>query len=251
MVTVRLVQEVIPPQKVVSYAEHFGYTTDIHPYDGVALGQDVVIPLEHTAAYCVFANRGVWVEPTAVLRVLDKNGNVLEEAVPRRREVISEQTAYIMTDLLGTVINIGTGQAARWKYQFYRPAAGKTGTTNDFRNAWFAGFTPQIVSSVWVGFDDERTVLGEDQTGAKTALPIWAPFMKMAHDTLELPLADFAMPEGVVRLKICSENKKIATTSCPDVVEEVFIENLAPTEYCELHKGPAGSRRNRDDQVIF
>lgn len=256
MVAVRLVQEVIPPQEVVATAKHFGLTTKINPYDAIALGSDVVIPLELISAFGVFANRGIRVEPTAILRVEDKDGNILEETTPRRREVISEEIAYIMTDLLSSVINEpgGTGHAARWKYNFYYPAAaGKTGTTNDFRNAWFVGFTPLIVAGVWVGFDDESISLGDKQSGALTALPVWAPFMRMAHDTLQLPLVDFTMPSGVVRLKICSESKKIATESCPKIREEVFTREMAPTDSCDLHQDPRKrrDRRSKRDRIIF
>jgi len=254
LIAARLVQELIPPEKVVAYAKRFGFTTTIHPFDGVALGQDVVIPLELVSAYSVFANKGIRVAPTAVLRVEDKYGNVLETASPRRREVISAETAYIMTDMLETVINKGTGQAARWKYNFYRPAGGKTGTTNDYRNTWFSGFTPQITSTVWVGFDDERLSIGDRRTGANTALPVWAPFMRMAHDTLNLPLKDFKQPEGVVRLKICAESKKIATPSCPKVWDDVFLKSLAPTDTCDIHRRPGGSAikgKSSKKRIIF
>ncbi|MFO7890649.1 MAG: PBP1A family penicillin-binding protein [bacterium] len=235
LIAAKLVQELIPPSKVVSYAKHFGFTTEIHPYDGVALGQDVVIPLELTVAYSVFANKGVRVEPTAILRVEDKDGNILEKNIPDQRVVICEETAYIMVDMLQTVINRGTGVTARTKWNFYRPAGGKTGTTNDFRNAWFAGFTPQIASSVWIGFDDQSTSLGNGQNGALTALPIWAPFMKMAHDSLHLAQKNFIKPDGVVNLKICNATKKIATSSCPKILDEIFLKELAPKDICDIH----------------
>lgn len=255
LVAARLIQEVIPPEKVVSYAKRFGFSTTIHPYDAIALGSDVVIPLELTSAFSVFANRGLRVEPVAVLRVEDKNGNLLEESVPKVREVINEATAYVMTDLLGSVINSpgGTGLSAKWKYKFYRPAAGKTGTTNDFRNAWFIGFTPQIVAGVWVGFDDERISLGDGQAGANVALPIWAPFMRMVYDTLKLPYANFPVSQDVIRLNICGETKKIAAESCPVIWDEVFIKGTEPTETCEIHKGPGRKRKQgvRRDRVVF
>jgi len=235
LIAAKLVQELIPPSKVVSYAKHFGFTTEIHPYDGVALGQDVVIPLELTAAYSVFANKGVRVEPTAVIRVEDKDGNILEKNIPDQRVVISEETAYIMVDMLKTVIDRGTGVTARSRWNFFRPAGGKTGTTNDFRNAWFAGFTPQMAASVWVGFDDQSTSLGKGQNGALTALPIWAPFMKMAHDSLQLPLKDFQKPDGVVNLQICADTKKIATPNCPKILDEIFLKELAPSDTCNIH----------------
>lgn len=249
LVTVHMVQELISMNEVVKYGHQFGLSTPIHPYPAVALGTDVVIPLELTSAFSVFANSGVRAEPVAILRVEDKDGNILEEAKPRLRDVLSEQTAYIMTDMLATVINQGTGQAARWRYQFNRPAAGKTGTTNDFRNAWFVGYTPQIAAGVWVGMDDERISLGEDRSGARTALPIWAPFMKMAHDSLSLPLADFQEPPGIVHLKICSKSKKIARESCPETWNEIFTSRNAPIDTCNMHLGP-GTRPTRK-RVIF
>lgn len=254
--TVYLIQQIIPPQTVVRWARNFGITTTIHPYDGVALGQDPVIPIELTSAFGVFANKGVLVEPNAIVRVLDKEGNVLEENVPKKQEVVDEETAYVMTDLLRSVLDDegGTARSARWRYNFYRPAAGKTGTTNDFRNAWFVGFTPQITAGVWVGFDDERITLGEGQSGGVTALPIWAPFMRMVYDTLgnELPLQDFKKPDGVDRIKICLDSKKIATDTCPRTAEEVFIHDKnEPTEFCPLHKGSGAYPTQKRKRKIF
>jgi penicillin-binding protein 1A len=255
LISVRLVQQVIPKEEVVTYARRFGFTTPIEPVDAIALGTEEVIPLELTSAFSVLANRGVRVEPVAVLRVEDKDGNILEEAIPRRRDVINEKTAYIMTSMLQDVIlhSRGTGHAATWRYHFYRPSAGKTGTTNDYRNTWFVGFTPQISAGVWVGLDDERISLGDKQTGATTALPIWAPFMRMAHDTLGLPPVEFVMPPGVVRVKICGETKKIATDGCPDVWEEVFTEEMAPTDTCDVHLAPSrhDTRRTRHNRGIY
>ncbi len=243
LVSVRLVQEVIPPAEIVRYARFFGLTTQINPYDAIALGSDVVIPLEMNAAFNVFANHGIWVEPVAILRVEDKYGNILEEAVPKRHDVMREETAYIMTDMLtGTLSPGGTGSAARSAYRFYRPAAGKTGTTNDYRNAWFFGFTPQISAGFWVGFDDERIPLGDNMTGAVAALPVWAPFMRMAHDTLELPLADFTMPSGVMRVKICKESKLLASEYCPDVWDDIITKEMEPTSTCTIHTSPEPDR---------
>ena len=252
MVAARLVQEVIPPQEVVAAAKQFGLTTEIHPYDAVALGSDVVIPLELVSAFTVFPNQGVRVEPSAVLRIEDKDGNIIEETTPRSREVISQETAFIMTDMMtGTLKPGGTGQSARWRYGFYYPAAGgKTGTTNDFRNAWFVGFTPHITAGVWVGFADERISMGNGKSGAVAALPIWAPFMRMVHDTLQFPLVEFPVPPGVIRVQICSETKKIATESCPEIWEEVFTPEMVPTDTCDVHRGPRG-RRSRRDRIVF
>jgi penicillin-binding protein 1A len=249
LVTVRLIQEVVPPQKVVNYAKQFGLTTEIMPYDAIALGVFEVIPLELVSAFCVWDNGGVWNKPVSILRVEDKDGNVLEESAPERREVISQATAFIMTSMLRDVVDHGTGYDTRRAYGFKRPAAGKTGTTNDFTDAWFVGFTPQIAAGVWVGFDDKRISLGEDQSGAVAALPIWAPFMRMVYDSLELPEADFRMPPDVVRLNVCSESKKIATVTCPKIWSEVFRRDQAPADTCDIHGRP--TMRNTREKVIF
>ncbi len=252
LVSARLIQEVVPADKVVRYAKNFGFTSQINPYDAIALGSDVVYPIELTSAYSVFANHGVHVESNFILRVEDKDGNILEESIPKRKEVIGEETAFIMTDMMRSVLDDqgGTGTAARYRYNFYRPAAGKTGTTNDYRNAWFEGFTPQITAGVWVGFDDERITLGDNQTGSAAALPIWASFMRMAHDTMQYPVEKFVMPPGVVRLKVCSETKKIATEACPVIWDEVFLKRLAPTDTCDVHGSP-GKRKNNKKHVVF
>jgi penicillin-binding protein 1A len=149
------------------------------------------------------------------------------------------------------VINQGTGGSARWKYHFTRPAGGKTGTTNDYSDAWFTGFTPQIVTGVWVGFDDFRISLGRGQDGAKTALPIWAPYMKAVHDTLGLPVLDFQMPDGVVRVEICNDTKKLANDVCPNIIEEVFLRQYAPTTNCRKHLGLTNetSKRSRKERI--
>jgi len=111
----------------------------------------------------------------------DKNGNVVEQNIPRREEVLRKETAYIMTDTLRSVIDSGTGASARRKYHFIDLLVEKTGTTNNFSDAWFIGFTPQIVTGVWVGVDDYKVSLGNGQSGARAALPIWAQYMKALH----------------------------------------------------------------------
>ena len=238
LVTIRVLQEVIrKPSLVVEYAHRMGIKSDLPAVDALALGVGDVTPLEITSAYGVFANGGVRVEPVAILRIEDKHGNVIQQSIPHSREVLRKETAYIMTDLLGTVINRGTGASARYKFGFTRPAGGKTGTTNDYSDAWFLGFTRQIVTGVWVGFDDYTISLGRGQDGARTALPIWAPFMKCAHDTLNLPVLDFPMPEGVVRVEVCVDTQKLATDACPNIQEEVFFTELAPTSQCDVHVG--------------
>ncbi|MFQ5602773.1 MAG: penicillin-binding protein 1A [bacterium] len=243
LVTIRLLQNVIrKPDLVVEYAHKMGIQSQLVAVDALALGASGLTPMEITSAYGVFANGGVHVEPVAILRIEDKNGNIIEQNIPRSREALRKETAYIMTDLLRTVIDHGTGGSARWKYHFYRPAGGKTGTTDDYSDAWFVGFTPQIVTGVWVGLDDYTISLGDGQSGSRAALPIWAPYMKAAHDTLGLPELDFPMPDGVVKVEICADTKKLSNDVCPNIVEEVFFRGFEPKEHCDEHLSL--SRRN-------
>ena len=161
---------------VIGYAERFGVTSKLPPYLPVALGSAEITLLEQASAYSVFPNDGVRVSPRYITRVTDYEGRVLEEDFPEVKDVISQRTARIMTSMLREVVLHGTGIAAA-KLPF--PVAGKTGTTNDFTDAWFVGFTPTMTCGVWVGFDEKKS-LGAKETGAHAALPIWANFMTVA-----------------------------------------------------------------------
>ena len=163
-------------KSVIDYAERFGITSKLPPYLPVALGSAEITLLEQTAAYSVFPNDGVRVSPRYITRVTDYEGRVLEEDFPEVRDVISSRTARVMTSMLREVVLHGTGIAAA-KLPF--PAAGKTGTTNDFTDAWFVGFTPTMTCGVWVGYDEKKS-LGAKETGAHAALPIWMSFMNRA-----------------------------------------------------------------------
>ncbi len=248
LVTVRVLQNVIKsPRLVVEYAHKMGIKSPLAAVDAIALGVSDVTPLEITSAYGVFANAGILVEPVAVLRIEDKNGNVIFEHIPYSQEVLRKQTAYIMTDMLQTVMNHGTGARNRWMYNFYRPAGGKTGTTQNYSDAWFLGFTPQIVTGVWVGLDNYTMSLGAGQTGTRAALPIWGPYMKAVHDTLAWPVTDFIIPDGVSRVKICLDTKKLANDICPTsrIIDEVFFTNLVPKDNCDKHVRNRRIRKTR------
>ena len=237
LVTARLALK-IGPQRIVEYAKRLGLTTEVPPYPAIALGTADVYPIEIVTAFGAFANLGTLTKPIAILRVEDKHGNVLERAKLDTRDVIPRETAYIMADMLRTVASRGTGASMRSVYQFLRPAGGKTGTTNDYTDAWFVGFTPQIVAGVWVGIDNPAMSLGPRQSGAVAALPIWAPFMKAAHDTLHLPVENFIEPSSVVRLDICNETKQLAGEFCPEIVNEIFSVEAQPTVVCQKHLAP-------------
>src|ERR1700704_5308168 len=172
---------------VVDMAKRFGITTLLPPYLPLALGSADMRLLEHVSAFTVFPDDGIRIDPHMIRRVTSYDGALLEEAHPEVHDVVSPEVARTMTAMLEEVIQFGTGIQAK---SLGRPTAGKTGTTQDYTDAWFIGFTPQITSGVWVGFDDKQISLGKKETGARAALPIWIQFMKAAHSGL--PEVEFA-----------------------------------------------------------
>jgi penicillin-binding protein 1A len=235
LIAIRAIMEIAPVGQVVSYAHRMGIKSDIPPYESIAIGTAEVQPLEITAAYGVFANDGVYVEPISIVRIEDKNGNVIEDTKADKREVLSPETAYLLTSMMEDNVNGGTG--GRVRLYFHLPAAGKTGTTQEFADAWFIGFTPHITAGVWVGFDNKTVHFTNiDGQGGHAAAPIWARFMQYVYDDPEIgmPLDYFNQPEGVERDTICSETKKLATPFCPERMEEVFNKKYRPPA-CDKH----------------
>ncbi len=218
---------------VASYARRMGIKSPIGQNLSLALGTSEVTLLEMASAYAVFANRGIRNDPQFIIKVEDKNGTVLEKASPRPVEVLSEQTAAVMTSMLQSAIDHGTGYPARAR-GFTYPAAGKTGTMDEYMDAWFMGYTPSLVCGTWVGFDEKKTI-GPAMTGARAALPIWTDFMIGA--TRGLPPEDFAVPAGSVTRLVCAETGMLATDRCVGVTSELFSEGSEPTELCTAHKG--------------
>lgn len=236
LIAIRAIMEIAPVKQVIEYAHRMGIRSDLPPYESLAIGTGEVQPLEITAAYGVYPNEGVYVEPISILRIEDKNGNLIEENHPSRREVLSKETAYIMTDMLKDNVNKGTGARVR-SSNFWGPAAGKTGTTQDYGDAWFVGYTPQLTAGVWVGFDNKSVhFTTDDGQGGRAAAPIWGNFMKTVYDdkSIGLPMTDFIQPEGVQRDSVCVETRRIATMYCPERVDEVFNRNYMPGT-CPLH----------------
>jgi penicillin-binding protein 1A len=172
---------------VVDMARRFGITTPLPPYLPLALGAADMKLLEHVSAFTVFPDDGIRIDPHMIRRVTSYDGALLEEARPAVHDVISPEVARTMTAMLEEVIQFGTGVQAK---ALGRPAGGKTGTTQDYTDAWFIGFTPQITAGVWVGFDDKQISLGKRETGARAALPIWLEFMENA--SAGTPVLDFA-----------------------------------------------------------
>jgi penicillin-binding protein 1A len=236
LISVRMVQQdLAPAEQIKKIAKRMGITTDIRAVDAIALGTSEVIPLELVAAYAAFANRGVYSRPFAITRIEDRYGHVVKEYFPDQKEVLSAETAYLMTSLLQTVLDRGTGGSARWKYNFNRPAAGKTGTTQGWSDAWFVGYTPQIATGVWFGVDDFQVPLGPGQDGSRAALPAWARFMREAHDVLNYKVEKFEMPKGVQYVEICSVTKKVPLKACP-TEREMFQVGTEPIQACKVHR---------------
>ncbi len=236
LISVRMVQQdIAPAEQVKQTAKRMGINTDIRAVDAIALGTSEVYPIEMVSAYSALANGGVYSKPFAITKIEDRYGNIVKEYYPDRKEVLSEETAYLMTSLMQTVMDRGTGGSARWKYKFNRPAAGKTGTTQAWSDAWFVGYTPQISAGCWFGVDDFKVPLGPGQDGSKAALPAWAMFMKAAHDTLELTIENFKKPSGIEDKKICTVTKKVPLPACP-LEQEIFKVGTEPTQKCNVHR---------------
>ena len=235
LVAVRIVKELVPASEVTSTASRMGITTEIRAVDAIALGTSEVYLLDMVNAYSAFSNKGLLNQPFGITRVEDRYGNIIKEYFPIREEVLREESAYVMTSMLQTVLDKGTGGSARWKYNFYHPAGGKTGTTQNWTDAWFVGFSKQIAAGVWMGVDDPRVSLGEGQDGSKAALPAWASFMAEAHDTLGYRRVNFDRPDGVIDYTICSTTKDRPTNLCP-TEKELFIKGTEPSQLCKTHR---------------
>lgn len=245
LISVRMVQELVPPKVVANTARRMRLTTPIRAVDAIALGTSEVLPLEITSSYATFANNGVWSRPMAIERIVDRFGVTVKEYSSHRQEVLSEATAFMMTDLLRTVLDRGTGGRARWMYKFTHPAGGKTGTTQNWTDAWFVGFSPHIAAGVWFGVDNPKVSLGAKQDGSRAALPAWARFMKVAHDSMGWKHRDFLPPDGVTKEIICSISKDYPTRFC-STEEEFFISKYSPTRTCKIHtEGLSRTERQR------
>jgi len=216
----------VGPERVIDYARRMGIKSPLVNTLALSLGSSDVTLQEMVSAIGTLASGGIKTEPYFIVKVVDKNGKVLESNIPEEKEVLSPQTSYIMTNLLKGVVEKGSGFAAK---DLGRPCAGKTGTSNDSVDAWFVGYTPQIVAGVWVGYDD-RTSLGTRTTGGSIACPIWTAFMK---DALRgYPVVDFVQPKGIEWTLIDPKTGLLALSKTPKAYLEAFLEGTVPTMYC-------------------
>jgi penicillin-binding protein 1B len=222
---------------VVRSARQAGLTSPLAPVPALSLGSFEVTPLELAAAYAPFANGGERVPPTALRAIVDREGAIVEPARAARVAAIRPDEAFLVTHLLRGVVDRGTGAAAR-ALGVTGDLAGKTGTTNDGRDAWFVGYTPGLVALVWVGFD-ERDVLR--LSGGQAALPIWADFMRTAMAVA--PASPFPVPPSIAWRDIDPANGKLAGRWCPTSVREAFLASTEPRDPCPDH-GPGDLLRS-------
>lgn len=223
------VMEKVGAGPVVDLAKNLGIQSELRPVPSLALGTSEVTPVEMTAAYAAFGNGGFAVKPIFIRWVTDAEGNILESGLPDTQRALSPETASLVTSVLRDVMDIGTGRSSR-RLGFSAPAAGKTGTTDNFMDAWFIGYTPKMLCGVWVG-NDKPTSLGKG--AAALALPIWVKFMAAAQGSDIF--TDFSRNAGVAEIAIDPDSGLLARAGCPDQKMELFLRGTEPKDFCPMH----------------
>jgi penicillin-binding protein 1A len=218
----------------IQYAHKLGLAGEFPPYLPIALGAGEATLMEMTSAFAAFANQGLRMKPLLVQRITDRDGNVIEEGRPQARDAIRADTAFILTTLLRGVVQRGTAARAA---SLKRPIAGKTGTTNDFTDAWFIGFEPSLAAGVWVGFDEKKDSLGTDATGGHAALPIWMDFWGPVMK--DKPVEDFPIPGNIVFVPV-DESGRLGRPGWPGVQMEAFVSGTEPKVASSFDGGEFG-----------
>ncbi|MBI1911599.1 MAG: PBP1A family penicillin-binding protein [Deltaproteobacteria bacterium] len=239
IITIKILQD-IGIDHAITYAKALGINSPLARDLSLALGSSAVTLTEMTTAFSTLAAQGIKPEPYSITKIVDRTGAVLEENKPFTTTVISPQTAYIMTSLLQSVVEHGTAARAR---ALGRPAAGKTGTTNNLNDAWFVGYVPGLTAGAWIGYDEEKP-LGHGETGSQAALPIWLKFMQGAAS--QMPVRNFPIPDGLEFAKIDPETGLLANASTQDAIFEVFKAGTAPKEFAPV----TGKTRSTDFFMI-
>jgi 1A family penicillin-binding protein len=220
---------------------------DLPDVPSLALGTGVVSPLDLTAAYTMFPGEGQMARPRGMISVFDSGGRQVYDRPVDREQLISPAVAFQMTSMLRDVIERGTGAPAR-TLGVHGPVAGKTGTTDDYRDAWFVGYSTSIVAGVWVGFDQPAPI-GREAYGARVALPIWADFMK--RTARQFPPSEFAVPPGIHSADLCSVSYLAPVDGCPVYAEFFKDGDAIPTALCPIHQGSLKQRASRAIEGFF
>ncbi|PYQ48761.1 MAG: hypothetical protein DMF59_15095 [Acidobacteria bacterium] len=229
---------------VIKEASTIGIQSRLEPYPSVSLGSFEVTPLEIAYAYSAFANLGVKAEPISILAVSTREGKLLESREVKMKRVAPASVCYVMDDILQDVFNYGTAARAR-SLGFDRKFAGKTGTTSNYRDAWFIGYSPRILSLVWIGFDDGHSVR---LAGGDACMPIWTAHMNRIVGMA--PDVDWKRPDDVISREVDPESGFLATPYCPQTHAEIFVAGTEPTQLCPLHAGsgePSPFWRDKDN----
>ncbi|MDH5563790.1 MAG: PBP1A family penicillin-binding protein [Nitrospirota bacterium] len=229
--TVRLLEQ-IGVTAVVNVANNLGIQSPLSQDLSLALGSSSVTLQELTSAYGVFSNQGMWLQPYQITLVKDVNGEILEQHLFEPRQAMSQENAYLTTNMLMDVIQSGTGRRAK---RIGRPLAGKTGTTNGYNDAWFVGYAPNVATGVWVGFDSVRT-LGRLESGAHAALPIWTEFMEQSLQNL--PVMTFTIPEGIQFAQVDTTTGDLPTKTSRHISTEVFRKGTEPGKSADQKANP-------------
>lgn len=224
LISAKVVEYLTPP-RVVQYARNFGITADLKPYMSIALGSFEVTLKEMTAVFTVFPNLGIRTNPYLIRKIIDQNNHIIEENYPDKKRVLEKESAYIINYMMQGVVKSGTGFRAR---HLEAPIGGKTGTTDDFTDAWFIGFSPSITVGVWVGYDIKRS-LGNEETGGRTASPIFVEFMEKYLEKYPEP-QEFKKPPGVIMRRIDKYTGKLFTDECFYPFWEAYIRGTEPVE---------------------
>lgn len=227
IISTKIVESITPPV-VVRYAKNFGITSDLRPYMSIALGAFEVTLKEMTAAFTVFPNLGVRVNPYLIRKIVDQNNYLIEENYPDRKRVVEPESAYIMNYLMQGVVKSGTGFRAR---DLKAPIGGKTGTTDDYTDAWFIGFSPTVTVGVWVGLD-KKEKLGNEETGSRAACPVFVNFMEKYLAKYTAEPQEYKRPSGVIMREIDKYTGKLLGKECLYPFWEAFIRGAEPLEYC-------------------
>lgn len=233
IITVKLL-DAIEIQPVGDLAQRVGIRSPLASNLSLALGTSEVSLQELVYAYSAFANSGQLPSPVAILRITNGTGNTIYQGTPTVSQALSRETAYLVTDMLRGVVDYGTGKSVR-KFGFRRACAGKTGTTDDYNDAWFVGYVPDLVAGIWMGYDKPRS-LGRALTGGNACAPVWAEFMQKAQKHVKM--TPFVMPETMVTVEIDPISGLLAGDNCPVRKMELFAPGTEPTEYCNIHSGP-------------
>lgn len=234
LASVYLVDKIGAPL-IVETAHKAGIRRALDAVPSIGLGTSVVSPMEMANAFATFANGGIQVEPYSIIKVVDAQGKILEEHVPSEAEQFSPQYSYLVTNLMRGVVENGTARYAR---RLKRPLAGKTGTTQDNRDLWFIGMTPDIVAAAWMGYDDFASLGRKDWTGGSTVVPWWTNIMEELLK--DQPSRDFPVPEGILFVNIDAETGKLALPGCKKRIMEAFMKGTEPKVFCDTdHEKPA------------